>query len=97
MAYFFCEIKLLFCISISDVCEKKKTKKIAERHKWTEEEISELHEIFKLFITGGKTPGKAQIEKGLKKSKRNNGNIWKLKGDNVKKKISWIICRSRKD
>lgn len=76
---------------------KAKTKKKAtDRHRWTEAELEEVSNIFKNFIDAKKTPGQREVEKGMKKSKRHNGLIWKLKRDNIKKKVSWIICSHKK-
>jgi hypothetical protein len=68
----------------------KKKKEIRQRHKWTEEEILELKEVFRKFFLENKIPGMKDIEKLKIKSKNKGGKIWLLSTDKIKKKISWI-------
>ena len=84
---------------ISEMPQKKRrqTKARSVRHRWTPEEIEEVLRIFKNFIAAKQTPGQLDVEKAMKKSKKRNGHIWKLKRDNIKKKVSWIICRSSRE
>jgi hypothetical protein len=57
--------------------------------------MDEIHSRFQNFIRARKTPGQIEVEKCMKQSKAKNDHIWKLKRDNIKKKVSWIICSAK--
>lgn len=65
------------------------------RDKWTAEDIDEVHRYFAQFLKAGKCPGIGDCEKVRSLSKKNGGNLWKKKRDNIKKKVSYMNCKSR--
>ena len=79
------------------VPKKKKSRTITPgvRHKWTETEIGEIRLIFKNYLKDKITPAAREIKKGIEMSKKKNGHIWKLKSENIKKKISWLNNRHK--
>lgn len=75
--------------------KKQKRKAACVRHTWTEEELDEIEKLFKKYLQTGTCPRQTAIESKMAKSKKNGGYIWKLKRDNIKKKISYLNSKKR--
>ena len=74
---------------------KKGKKKMVNRHNWCEEEMMELHDIFKDFFKEDKTPSRKEAEAIVKQNK-NKGLLWKISTDKIVKKISWIKMQKKR-
>jgi len=75
----------------------RKRKKPAKtlRQKWSEEEVSELMELFAAEFETNTLPGQKQIETVMRKSLQNQGVIHKRKRDTIKKKLSNMMISRR--
>ena len=71
--------------------KRKRSSTKRNHHTWTTEELDETRAIFKGFILKGVTPRQGEVEKAMRLSQKRNGFIHKLKRDNIKKKVNWII------
>ena len=81
-----------------DIQENKppKKKKPASRQKWSEEEVKELHDLFKVKIKELKLPGQKEIEAKMRMSLSKGGVIHKRKRDTIKKKLSNMLINIKK-
>jgi hypothetical protein len=73
-----------------DIRENKpwKKKPASTRRKWSEEEVEELNNLFKLNIEKLKLPGQQVIEAKMRVSLKNDDVTHKRKWDTIKKKLS---------
>ena len=76
---------------------KRKKPQNSTRQKWSTEEVAELHNLFEEDFRTNSLPGQKRIEKAIKKSKDNRGVIWKRKRDTIKKKLSNMMIKRRKE
>ena len=76
---------------------KRKKPQNSTRQKWSNEEEAELHKLFEEDFRTNTLPGQKRIEKVIKKSKDDGGVIWKRKGDTIKKKLSNMMIKRRKE
>ena len=53
---------------------------------WTREEISELHSLFKEYISSHQTPGMKECLKAKEKSKEAGGSLYLRHWETIKKK-----------
>ena len=82
------------------VTEKRRRKKAAlphQRKKWSLEEEQELKELFKEDFESLKLPGQKRIERMMKVGCGNKGLIYQRKRDTIKKKLSNMMIKIRRN
>lgn len=73
--------------------KKKVTCAPVSRHTWTKEEEEELQIYFKQFFHTKKCPGEKDCNEAIALSMKKGGTIWKIKRDNIKKKVNNKISK----
>lgn len=58
------------------------------RHSWTDAEKAELRQYFREFFQKKKCPRDKDCKRAMTLSKRNDGDIWRMKWENIKKKVN---------
>ena len=61
----------------------------------TAEDVSELRDVFKDYLTEKRTPSGTEIKEKLKASKIAGGNIWKYDVRKLQKKLSAMVIREK--
>ncbi|ESO97061.1 hypothetical protein LOTGIDRAFT_174667 [Lottia gigantea] len=74
--------------------EQRRMKRKVKRVRWDNDEIAEIKRYFDKYFNGrsGKTcPSQDECKSAVKKSEKNNGEIWKRGWENIKKKVNNML------
>jgi hypothetical protein len=74
-----------------------KKKKSFTRKKWTAAEEEEIKRRFAGFLARDKCPGQKDIEKVMAQSRKCGGLLHARPRDNIKKKVSCMLVKARKN
>lgn len=75
----------------------KKKKASFTRKKWTVAEEEEIKKRFAGFLAWDKCPGQKDVEKVMAQSKKYGGLLHTRPRDNIKKKVSCMLVKARKN
>ncbi|XP_034321228.2 uncharacterized protein [Magallana gigas] len=76
---------------------RKKKKVSFTRRKWTVAEEEEIKKRFAGFLARDKCPGQKDVEKVMTQSKKYGGLLHARPRDNIKKKVSCMLVKARKN
>ncbi|XP_062575025.1 uncharacterized protein LOC134236887 [Saccostrea cucullata] len=79
------------------VKSRKKKKASFTRKKWTVAEEEEINKRFAGFLARDKCPGQKDVEKVMAQSKKCGGLLHARPRDNIKKKVSCMLVKARKN
>lgn len=80
-----------------EIQKPKKRVKLSNRQRWSFNEVEELKTLFQNDFETLKLPGQYRIEQIMKQSCANHGEIHKRKRDTIKKKLSNMMLKQRRN